>query len=104
MTVHHKFTCSVVVRNLGADLLGDENQGHLPRGFAMRLMMAMLRHDATELQNIYDDMTAAGWRYFMANDLDSAQMFKRACDYINTAAQTFDRACSYRYSDDDKVQ
>lgn len=87
MTVHHTFTCSVAVRNLGADLLGDESQEHLPHGFAMRLMMAMLRHDVSELQNIHADMAAAGWSCFTANDLDEAQKYKLACSYINTAAQ-----------------
>lgn len=86
MTDQYTFTCSVAVRNLCADLLGDENQMRLPHGFAMRLTMAMLRHDATELQNIHADMAAAGWSYVMANDHDGAQMFKRACDYISAAA------------------
>jgi len=93
------FTCSVAVRNIGADLMGDETQGNLPHGFATRLLMAMLRHDASELANIHADMSAAGWGHFMAEDLDGAQRFKLACAYIDTAAQTFERACSYRYSD-----
>lgn len=87
MTVQQTFTCHVTVRNLCAALLDDENQGYLPSGFAMRLTMAMLRHDAAELANMHAEMAAAGWRCVMADDLDEAEPFKLACNYINTAAR-----------------
>lgn len=86
MNDQYTFTCSVAVRNLGADLMGDENQMKLPHGFAMRLMMAMLKRDAAELQSLHAEMSAAGWSYIMANDTEGAEAFKLACTYIGTAA------------------
>lgn len=81
------FTCSVAVRNLGAALLDDETQGNLPRGFATRLLMAMLRHDVPELANLRANMSDARWSHFVAADREGAQRFQLACAYIDTAAQ-----------------
>lgn len=80
-TTHHTFTLSVVIRNLMADMAGDEAQNRLPHNFAMRASLLALRADNAGLNALHNDLIAAGWACFMVDDIPEARKFKNACCY-----------------------
>ena len=84
-TVPHTFECPVAVRNLIADMRGDELQGHLPLGFGLDLALLMLRNDTAEMLRLHEQHANAGWSQFCNNDIREAERHKLACDYILTA-------------------
>ena len=74
-------TAQVTVRNLMADMCGDEKNNRLPPFFAMRASLLALRADYEGLLNLHNELLLAGWSNFTAGDLAGAETFKNACTY-----------------------
>lgn len=78
---NHTFTVHVTIRNLMADMAGDESQNRLPHNFAMRASLLALREDNEGLNTLHNELIAAGWACFTVEDLTEARKFKHACYY-----------------------
>lgn len=79
--IAHTFTVQVTVRNLMADMCGDEQNNRLPPFFAMRASLLALRADYEGLLNLHNELSLAGWSHFTAGDMAGAETFKNACTY-----------------------
>lgn len=83
-TFPHTFKAPVAVRNLMADMAGDELQGHLPLGFGLDLAVMLLRKDTAEMLRLHEQHVNAGWSHFCDGDIREAERHKLACHYILT--------------------
>jgi hypothetical protein len=85
MPTPHTFTIPVAIRNLLADMNGDDAQGSLPPHFFRLMTMAMLRLDSMGIVSIRDEMSQDGWTAFVSNDGNNANKYKLAMSYAGTA-------------------
>ena len=86
-TVPHTFECPVAVRNLIADMRGDDVNGRLPPHFGTEFALAMLRLDVATLQALRDAHAEAGWAYYCDNDTGNASRSREACAYLDAAIE-----------------
>lgn len=78
----NKFTSvPTVVINLIADINGDESQGNLPVGVAMRLTYALLKGNEADLYNLRVECADAGWACVVLRDTANADKWRNAYSY-----------------------
>lgn len=83
MTAPVRFTANVRIRNLMADMRGDESQGHLPSGFALTAAHIALLGNRSELQNMAERLQREGWDTFTRGDEHGARLLANACNYVD---------------------
>lgn len=88
--IANTFTASVALRNLMADMCGDEQNNILPPFFAMRASLLALRGNAAGLLELHNEMSLAGWSHFTAGDMAGAETFKNACVYCKALHDAID--------------
>lgn len=88
----HTFEAPCAVRNLVADLRGDEFQSLLPLGFAIDLAYIMLKQDLETLATLKQQHTNAGWEHFTLGNVSEASKHRAAIAYIDCAVQILNRS------------
>jgi hypothetical protein len=91
MHKQHTIEIPVAIRNLGADMLGDEQAGKLPPSFALELMLRMMRLDVTGVVEMHGDVCRAGWDNVLHNDLEQVERLKLADSYCRAARDILSR-------------
>lgn len=76
-----------VVISLIADINGDESQGNLPVGVAMRLTYALLRNNDAALDNLRLECKDAGWACVVDFDANNADKWRNAYQYCTAGAK-----------------
>jgi len=87
MNTPHTFTAPVAIRNLLADMVGDESNQRLPKAFVGRLTLAMLRLDNGGVAALADETKEAGWFAYVAGEEGDASLQRSAYDYCLVASQ-----------------
>lgn len=83
----HTLEIPVAIRNLIADMRGDEYQQHLPVGFAIDLAFRMLQMNVEALGELNEQYANAYWSCYCHGDTAGADKHKLACSYIDCALQ-----------------
>ena len=87
MNTPHTFTAPVAIRNLLADMVGDESNRRLPEGFVSRLTLAMLRLDSKAVAALAEEVKEIGWLAYVAGEEGEASLQRSAYDYCLAASQ-----------------
>lgn len=80
-------TIKRVVRSLIADLHGDELQGNVPVGIAMRITYALLCDNTAALDDIRAECKDAGWACVVDRDANNADKWRNAYAYCTAGAK-----------------
>lgn len=88
-----KFTSiPTVILNLIADIHGDDLQGKLPEGYAMRIVYAMLKSNSEDLHDIRAELKDAAFVCLLEGDPDAAKPWLNAYNYCVAGAQCLEHS------------
>lgn len=78
-----RFTANIRIRNLTADMRGDEAAEQLPHGFALTAAHIALLGNRSELQDMAERLQREGWDTFTRGDEHGARLLANACNYVD---------------------
>jgi len=78
--------------NLIADIHGDDAQGHLPSGYAMRITYALLRGNDGGLSIIKEESRNNGWGAYLDGITDEVDQWRSVHNYCMAAMRILNDA------------